>query len=87
MNFDSILEMITGSLVATFFGWIMWMRKRGQDRIDELEGRILALEQLSTSFIHLNDNQNEIKQDVKEIISVVTELRISNAAMNRRSND
>ena len=56
MNTDSMLEMIIGSVVATFFGWLLE---------------------------HLTDNQTEIKKDVKEIITVVTELRISFAAQNK----
>lgn len=83
-----LLMMVAGGVISSLFAWFLWTARKRHDYVDqlrqeleELEDRVNKVEQSVHTLTILTENQQEIKQDVKEIHSVVNDLRVAFAAI------
>lgn len=87
MTYDAIIETVIGGIIMLTFSAVIWMGRQSKNdtdkKIEDLEHRVTAAEREVARLALIAANQQEMKEDVKAIHAVVTELRIVIASMDR----
>ena len=91
-----VIEMFMGALstlIAILFGWFMWDKKRSRESIDDHAERITKLETemitkddarilVMESLDPLKEDMRELKESIKDMSEVMTEIRLELASRN-----
>lgn len=84
MDDKTIGALAIGSIVTGAIAYLFRLLGKRHDKLDKLDERVATLEKAQTEVVYLKAQVEDVRRDLKEALSILTELRIQLSSVPKR---
>ncbi len=76
MDKIDVINTLLGGFISFCFGWMLWNKKKSDDRVNRLEDRVIEIEKDMVILSMVESNQRRLEEEIKKIGELLTDVRI-----------